>query len=1137
MSILRLIYLALFFLISGNPLIWAQTYVDLSVLSSGKWIKYTTDRYGVIKITFDQLESYGLPPGTVPAIYANNFGLLSYMNNDPYPDDLKPVSVYVNKGSDEIFNAGDYLLFFSESTHRWTYDSEEAYSFKRHYYSDSSVFFVTWTLPALEMSTINPPAVQSGTTFYYDYLSIHEIEETNLIKSGREWYERVSYLQELIFNDLEFAGENEPGEPAKYKLRAFARSADITTFRLKSGNTDLAQLPVSGVDISSSTGSYAREVYHTGEFDPLENPDDLSLEYYNNGDSDARAWLDYLLIHSRKKIKYNGSPLILRDYIGIGEGAVIKYNVESSQNNLTVWDITNGQNPLILETEYSDGILSFISEMDSLHTFVVFNPDNTRGPGNQGIVIPNQNLHSAGEYDGIIITHSLFRTMAEELADIHYQYDGLTSLVVTPEEIYNEFSGGIPDISAIRNFIRMVYSRNKNGSVPLRYLTLFGDGSYKNITPAPENPNYIPTYQTQNSHVTIQSYTSDDFYGLLDEDEGEAIGYIDIGIGRFPVSDTMQANIILKKIRSYLNADNMGSWKNMVLMIADDEDSNTHLNDAEGLSSLIENNAPPINIDKVYFDSFRQETTINGESYPDATEAINNRIKAGCLIFNYLGHGNELGLAHERVVKIDDINSWNNINKLPLFITATCEFSRFDDIEIESGSGDISQKSSAGEMVILNGNGGGIALMTTTRIVYSAPNYILNNRIYKYAFEPDSEGKGRALGDIFRLAKNDAGPGDNKRNFTLLGDPALKLAYPWHGNIITDSINETEVSVFNDTLKALSEVTIAGHITNTAGETESSLNGLINTVIYDKKYEVNTLANDGGANITYMKQDRSLYRGTGLVINGAFEIKALIPRDIDFTFGAGKISYYASSETADYTGCFTDIIIGGFSDISLTDTTGPEIRLFMNDTLFRSGGITDNTPNLLALISDKGGINTSGTGIGHDIISYLDEDKNSSVVLNNFYENNLNTYSSGKIIYPLGEISKGTHRLSLKAWDNYNNSTTEEIVFIVETEEGLVLNRLINYPNPFINDTKIILDHNRPDTELEITINIYSSRGSLIKRIKSLQTSSGFSLNPIIWDGRDDRGSKVGRGVYIYSVDIKTAGGEKAKISGRMVIL
>jgi hypothetical protein len=1137
MRLLKIIYLSLIILISVNSEIRSQTYEDTSVLSSGIWYKYRMAKKGVVKIAFDQLEPLGLPEGTVPSIYGNNFGLLSYLNSEPYPDDLKPVPLYIEKGGDGIFNSGDYIIFYVESPHRWAYSESAGYSFLRHNYSDSAAFFLTWSKPFAEISVQALQSAPNGTSQYKDHLSYHEVEKVNLIKSGREWYEPVSYLQALPLNDINLGSDLQASQQVKFKLRVFARSADMTSFRLNSGSSTIVSTSVSGVDISSSTGTYAREALINGEFDPAINTEALSLEFYNNGDGSAKGWLDYLLVQSRRKMIYNGEPLYIRDHTAIGSGNLIEYKVEAPSENLFVWDITDSDNPVMVNTVFSNGILSFISSMDTLHTFLVFDPSTVQGPGQQSIQISNQNLHDPGEYDGIIVTHSLFSDQAKELADIHFQHDGLNSLIVTPEEIYNEFSGGIPDISAIRNFVRMVYSRNKDGQKPLRYLTLFGDGSFHNKSLPPNNPNFIPTYQTQNSHVIIQSYTSDDYYGLLDEGEGEAIGYIDIGIGRLPVSDIDQANILIQKTRSYIDPANMGSWRNMVLMIADDEDSNTHLNDAEGLVTLLESEAPEINIDKVYFDSYTQTTTINGESYPDVTEAINDRMKAGCLIFNYLGHGNELGLAHERVVKIDDINSWTNINKLPVFITATCEFSRFDDIDMDPGSGDITQKSSAGELVLLSGSGGGIALMTTTRIVYSAPNYTLNNRIYKYAFTLDSEGNGLALGDILRLAKNDAGSGANKRNFTLLGDPAIKLAYPWHGTVVTDSINGVPSAVFNDTIKALSELSIKGHVINSNGDTNNNFNGLLNTVIYDKKYEISTQANDGGSSVIFDKQDRSLFRGTTEIVNGEFEIKTIIPRDIDYTFEKGKVSYYASSGSIDYTGSNSDLLIGGFSDLTANDTTGPLISLSLNDTLFRSGGITNTTPILLAQISDESGINTSGVGIGHDIITYLDNDKSISIILNNFYENRINSFTSGIIEYPLEEFEKGKHYISLKAWDNYNNSSTESIVFIVESEDGLILNRLINYPNPFISDTRISLDHNRPGVDLDIEISIFSSKGSLIKKLKTQQTTSGFSLNPIIWDGIDDRGTKVGRGLYVYSVYIKTSDGKKARITGKMVIL
>ncbi len=348
----------------------------------------------------------------------------------------------------------------------------------------------------------------------------------------------------------------------------------------------------------------------------------------------------------------------------------------------------------------------------------------------------------------------------------------------------------------------MIYSRGTEGGSPLKYLLLFGDGSYENKTPPPGNTSFIPTWQSVNSHVGVLSFTSDDFYGLLDDGEGEADGFLDIGIGRLPASDTAAAGIMVRKISSYIDNSAMGSWRNVLCMVADDEDANLHMMDAENLTVAAKEAAPPLTAEKIYLDAFRQVTTATGNSYPDAEKAINNRIAAGCLILNYVGHGNESGLAHERVVRTDDINSWKNKNMLPLFITATCEFSRFDDVEINQATGLISSRTSAGEMVLLNPEGGGIGLMSTTRVVYSAPNYMLNRRIYDYIFSTAPDGRSMKLGDIIRLAKINSGTGMNKRNFLLLGDPALRIAWPVQGRVVTDSINSVSVEVATDTLKA-----------------------------------------------------------------------------------------------------------------------------------------------------------------------------------------------------------------------------------------------------------------------------------------------------------------------------------------------
>ena len=659
----------------------------------------------------------------------------------------------------------------------------------------------------------------------------------------------------------------------------------------------------------------------------------------------------------------------------------------------------------------------------------------------------------------------------------------------------------------------------------------------KTVHHLPGIPNFVPTYQSQNSTVVVSSFTSDDFYGLLENGEGEAEGTEDIGIGRLPVSDTSQAGIIVRKIASYLDASNTGNWKNVVCLAADDEDGNTYMSDSEGLSRVLADSVPYINVDKIYLDAFRQVTSVNGQSYPDVTTAINNRINSGALIFNYVGHGNENGLAHERVVKTEDINSWKNGARLPLFITATCEFSRFDDIDLNIITREMSGKTSAGEMVLLNSEGGGIALMSTTRVVYAAPNYFLNKNIFRYAFTRDSSGNALSLGDIIKLAKISSGSGPNKRNFSLLGDPAVRLAYPWHGMVVTDSINHIEVTGSPDSLKALSKITVSGHIEDMKGNAANDFNGIVSPIIFDKASEIKTLANDGGQTMKFDLRNNILFSGKTTASKGKFSFTFIVPRDIDYSFGSGKISYYANDEVSDMTGYFSDIIVGGFAKTTIADTSGPIISLYMNDTLFRSGGITDKNPRLLAIISDRGGINTTGSGIGHDLTGYLDNDRNSSFVLNSYFENDFDNYMKGKIVYYLSGLSGGSHSLTIKAWDNYNNSSEESILFLVETDGKFILNNLMNYPNPVVNETNISLEHNRPDEEYEVTITILDMSGRIIRILKASDLSNGYRLAPVIWDGNTEGGKRVGKGIYPYRVTVITGNGETASTSGRMIIL
>lgn len=1115
-----------------------NNYVSSSRLSEGKWFKIAVTEDGIYRIDFNTLKRIGLDNPSCPRVFGNNCGQLSYYNDNTGPDDLKEIAVSLQKGTDGIFNEGDYMLFYAESPGKWQYDpSAGEYYFLRHNYSDTSFYFISSS--ATPGISIEDEAEPAGQPNYFssvsDALYFHEKESVNLLKSGREWYEPVSSSGELTidpaFSSIDIS------EPARFSARVLSRATGQTVFRFFEDGSSIESIAVSGVDINSTTGTYARIEEAIWESVPRSASPVFSLRFNNNGDITAGGWLDYLIIKARKKNIFKGITAFFSDSRSTARGNITSFSIESSIDNSLVWDITDPFNPSNMKIEKSGNKISFSAHTDSLKKFVAFTSVAAKTALILPRPVPNQNLHDSPYSDMIIVTHPLFSKYAKKLSEIHRLKSGIETLVVTPGEIYNEFSGGVPDIAAIRNFIRMKYIKQKNSGHPLKYLLLFGDGSCENRTNPPGNPNFIPTYQSENSNVIISSFTSDDFYGLLDDGEGEDIGSVDIGIGRLPVSDTTQAGIIVSKITSYMDPLNRGDWKNVVCLIADDEDGNTHLSDAEKLSKVLSDSVPWINTTKIYFDAFRETTTSTGQFYPDVTQAITERVNSGALIVNYTGHGNENSLAHERVVTSETISQWKNKEKLPLFITATCEFSRFDNIEINPATQEITEAGSAGEKILLSRSGGGIALMSTTRLVYSAPNLELNRHIFEYAFTREQDGSAHRLGDIIKYAKNNSGNNINRRNFVLLGDPALRLAWPWHGTIVTDSINKKSVSSGADTINALSSVIISAHAGDFQGRIINSFDGEVSPTVYGKSVTVQTLANDGGEKTEFSVRNNILYTGKTTSSNGRFRFEFIVPRDIDYDFGYGKISYYGSDGTIDLTGSFSDIVVGGFNNSAESDTAGPKIQLYLNDTLFRDGGICDPSPRLLAYIGDKDGINTAGTGIGHDLICWIDGDRGNYYVLNNYFKNDPGTFGKGSLIFPVSGLAKGKHTITLKAWDNFNNSSEKTISFSVEEETLFILKNLINYPNPFTGHTRITAEHNRPGESFTLKITIYDVSGKVIRIIRESSSGEGFRLYPVLWDGTDNYGKKTAAGVYPYSLSVITDNHETATISGRMIIL
>ena len=1106
-----------------------QSYVKESVLNSGFWYKIRLQKTDIYTITYEDLQQIGFSNPENVRLFGNGGKLLSKNNADAKPDDLK---------ENKIWHHNNAIYFYAEGPNTWDYNKQtQLFEHSKHEYSDYAYYFLSDKNTGFDntIETANLPPNSDKTVNTYNYFGYKEQDNVNLVKSGRTWYGDAFDIVDKIDYNFTVTDINTT-KNINFTIKAAARSlsnSSISVFYNSQSNS-IYYNAVSG----SYDAAYAFDEKMNMSFATQNSNEHIFTLQYNRPTSSAKAWLDYVEINCFKNLKYNNSNFKFRNIEIIESGKVANYQISNCNSNCVIWNINNKN---IINYTLNNSTANFNYATDTLEEFIIFEPKNALYPeltGNRTGEISNQNLHNISEADMIIIYPKIFQDEAQELADFHLQTDDLITEIVDIESIYNEFSNGTPDIAAIRNFLIMVYKKSIATSHPLHLLAIFGDGTYKNKTLISENWNMIPTYQSVNSTSPVASFVSDDFFGMLDDDEYETVGNLDIGIGRIPVDTKREAQEFIAKVKNYYSSNSRGSWKNVITLVADDEDSNTYFHDTENYADYIEKNYPVFNLDKIYLDAYKQETTTAGDRYPDVVRAINERMQKGSLIFNYVGHGNEYRLAHEKIIDINNINSWENYNSLPIFMTATCEFSRYDNSDITS----------AGEQVLLNPKGGSIAMFSTTRLVYSGSNDEINTNFYKNVFKIDTISKKQLyLGDIVKQAKLLTGsPANiNKRNFSLLGDPALRLLYPNRKAKITEiqqqpvtyNINGS-AELISDTIKALKKVNIKGVILNFDNTINTDFVGKIVPCIFDKKMPRQTLANDGGLPQKFNLQNNQIFKGNASINNGQFSIDFIVPKDINLAYEKGKISlYFYEKGQAEGNAQFTQFIIGGIDTSAIEDKNGPEIQLYLNDQNFVSGGLSNQNPIIYALLNDSSGINTSSASIGHDITAILDNNTTNTITLNNFYEAELDNFQAGKIQYQLNNLEAGEHNLTLKVWDVYNNSSEKSINFVVADNAKLEIRHLFNYPNPFFTQTAFYFEHNSPNVEITLVIHIFSISGKLIKTIHQNMISTGYISNAIYWNGRDDFGQKIGRGTYFYRLRIKTNDGKSAEKIEKLVIL
>lgn len=1137
-----------------QPNYGAKAWAGTSVLDQGTFYRIAIVDDGVYALDSTFLMSIGLPVDSISLndlnIYGNGFGMLPLQNSKWRPDDLLLNNILVDDGGDGVLNGTDKILFYGRGPDKWEYDSA-AVSFQHveHLFSDTSYYYIALgagDVPARIPNVNSTPVPVTHNVTTYDDFQYHENDWVNLIKSGRTWFgeEFSTNLPQRSFN---FSMPNiDQSSPASLRVSvisktpgtSFSSAFDISVNAGAAAST----LTIQGVGTSYTAAAGATASTVMG-FTPTSANTGVSLNYqpYN---ASCSAWLNYIELQARRNLIFGTSDLmVFRDLNSVGPGNVANYTISSSANVQSVWEITDNNTANIVTVPLGNN-LSFALEADALREFVAFSEYSYKTPIGAGMVV-KQNLHGIGNVDMVIVTHQDFWTAASELAQFRRDFDGLDVALVTAQEVYNEFSGGLRDAAAIKDLMRMLYERANNVADDMpQYLLMIGDGSYDNKERLPGNTNFIPTYQNTDSWSVLRSFVSDDYFGLLDPSEGSAdTDMVDIGIGRLPVQTASEAQDVVNKIMHYAktgstldasgshctgeNASPFGDWRNVILLIADDEDGNTHLNNTETHADSIAEHYPDMNIFKIYLDAYKQESTPGGERYPDATEAIKQRVEKGALIVNYTGHGGEVGWAHERILDVPTIASWENLNSLPLFMTATCEFSRFDD----------PGRTSAGEYVLTNRDGGGVGLLTTTRLVFSSPNFALNRAFYEYVYD-DVTNQAATFGELCMKSKNAvAANNTNRRNFSLLGDPATRLAYPKY-DVVTTEINGTPVGGQLDTLKALSHVSVAGFVADKNGQKMTGFSGVIYPTVYDKASNLSTLGQDAGSYVRSFELVKNvIYKGKVTVTNGDFSFDFVVPKDISYNIGTGRISYYAENAISDANGYSNDFLVGGSSDNVADDAVGPDIDLFLNDENFVSGGLTNETPALLAKVFDTNGINTVGNGIGHDITAVLDANTDKAIVLNDFYESDLDTYKSGSVSYPFSKLDQGNHTLTFKVWDVYNNSASTTIDFVVAEAADLALEHVLNYPNPFTTNTSFYFEHNQACEWLDVQVQVFTVSGHLVKSIDQVVYTQGFKIDPLSWDGRDDFGDALGRGVYVYRVKVNTPEGNTAEKFEKLVIL
>lgn len=1124
--------------------------IENSVLATGDWYRFYVKKSGVYRLTKSFLQSLGLNANVDPRrikIYGNGGRMVPLQNSEFYPNDLTENAIQFVGENDGVFDNQDYILFYAEGMDNW---NQENYT-NLNLYDDKSYYYVTVggdigkRIQEMAQPTDSPSIIINT----FDDYQFHEVDNTNVLELGRIWFgESFSITNERTFD---FVFPNlVTTVPVDFNINLVTESSVLTTFTAQANGQSIGSLDFQALNSQSSVKAIRGSIKNSVNI----NSDDVEvkLEYNNNGVPNSKSFLNFINIKAKRNLigynkQFRFQAAEAGTNIGVGE-----YQISNASSIKQVWDITDIYNVQKIENTSGSGF-AFRTNLGEIKKYIAVDINDYYSPlKDTKSKVENQNLKGTvfkdaqGQFqdiDYLIITPKNLVTQAEKLANFHRNYSQLNVKVVNLDAIYHEFSSGKQDVAAIRNFVKYVYFNASADDKRLKYVNLFGDASFDFKDRIQSNTNVVPIYQAINSFSEDEfAFASDDFFGLMDADEGRMDYYneneswsisirgVDIAVGRMIVSSTQQAEELVNKVIDYHDIKSYGNWRNNYVAISDDSDksSDASLQQRQNsLADLIVNQKPFINVKKILMDSYVQEASAGGKRYPKAREELFAAFEKGALVFNYLGHGGEDGLSGERIWEKSDGQNLNNQYRYPLFITITCDFSRFDN----------PTRPTAGEYTFWNPKGGAISMITTVRSIFQGPAEIFNNKLAEYVFTFNGNNQ-NSIAENLRLAKNFS-PNSSTNVVFYLGDPAIKLAMA-EPKVVLTKVNDIPITDAIPDFQSLAPMKITGEVQDDGGSLLTTYNGEIAINIFDKQITRSTLNNDFlSPPIDFNILGETIFRGNASVVNGKFEINFVVPRDIRISVDNGKISFYAKRNQIrlDKTGYNTDIKIGGVNLNAVADNTGPTVKLYMNDETFVNGGITNSSPFLLAILEDEHGINTA-SGIGHDIVGILDGDETNPYIMNDYYETELDDHTRGRVYFPYRNLAPGLHTITFKAWDVYNNPITAEIQFVVVGDETVTLKNVLNYPNPFVSYTEFWFSHNRPFEPLEVQVQVMTITGKIVWTKNQTVVNEGFLSRDIVWDGKDDFGDRIGKGVYVYKLTVKsTLSNKRAEKIEKLVIL